>query len=442
MSEQSKAQAAPNSALNQPVYIVDGLRTPFLKAKGMPGPFSASDLAVMAGRSLLSRQSFRPEDIDEVVVGCVNPSENEANIGRLVGLRLGCGKATPGWTVQRNCASGMQSIDSALKDISLGRADLVLAGGTEAMSHAQLIYNRKMVTWFAQMMRAKTVGNKLAMLPKLNIASLFTPIVALMKGLTDPLSGLNMGQTAEILAYRFNITRKDMDEFSVRSHARAVAGREQGHFNEITPLYDNKGKFYTEDDGVRTDCSMEKLAKLKPFFDRKFGMVTAANSSQITDGAAMLLLASEKAVKQHKLPVLAKISDVNWAALDPDVMGLGPVMAVTPMLQRNNLQMNDVDFWEINEAFAAQVIACVRAWESEDFCKEYLGLSSAFGKLDESRLNVDGGAVAMGHPVGASGARIVMHLVNVLRRKNAKRGVASICIGGGQGGAMLLETVE
>lgn len=437
-----KTTAAPaKSKLEKPIYIVDSARTPFLKVRSGPGPFSASDLAVGAGRALLARQPFAPDEIDETIVGCVMPSENEANIGRLIGLRLGCGKSTPGWSVQRNCASGMQSLDSALKDIALGRADLVLAGGAEAMSHAPLLYNQVMVKWFAQSMRAKTVGAKMAMLAKLKPGSLLAPVIALLKGLSDPLSGLNMGQTAEILAYRFNITREEMDAYSVRSHQRAANAQKQGYFkDEMTTVYANNGKFYDFDDGVRADSSMEALAKLRPFIDRKFGLVTAGNSSQITDGAAMLVLASEDAVKKHKLQVQAKITDVHWAALDPDVMGLGPVMASTPMLMRNHLGMDDIEYWEINEAFAAQVLACLRAWKCKDFCKQQFGLDKAFGELNEDVLNVDGGAVAQGHPVGASGARIVLHLVNTLRRNKAKQGVATICIGGGQGGAMLIDT--
>ncbi len=421
------------------VYVVDGTRTPFLKVRGAPGAFSASDLAVKAGRTLLSRQPFSPQEIDEVIVGCVMPSENEANIGRLVGLRLGCGKQTPGWTVQRNCASGMQSLDSAIKDIALGRANLVLAGGTEAMSHAPLIFNQKMVRWFAQLQGAKSVVRKLAVMTRLR-PSYFAPIIALLRGLSDPLYGISMGQTAEILAHQFTITRDDMDAFAVQSHQRALAAQKEGHLEEIKPIFDNRGKFYTHDTGVREDSTMEALAKLRPYFDRKFGLVTAGNSSQVTDGAAMLILASEEAVEKHNLSVLGAISDTQWAALSPEVMGLGPVMAATPLLQRNNLSLDDIDYWEINEAFAAQVIACVKAWQSASFCQEHLGLADAFGQLDEARLNVDGGAIALGHPVGASGARIVLHLLDVLKRKQAKKGVAAICIGGGQGGAMLVES--
>lgn len=431
-----------NNSTKQPlnVYVVDGARTPFLKARGKPGPFAASDLAVQAGRVLLARQKFTPDQLDEVVIGCMMPSENEANIGRIIGLRLGCGDAVPGWTVQRNCASGMQALDSAVKDIACGRHDLILAGGTEAMSRAPLLFNRHMVNWFSSMMRAKTFGNKVAVVSKFR-PKFMTPIIALLKGLTDPILGINMGQTAEEIAYEFGITRQDMDEFAARSQQRAFTGQQEGIFTEVTPLYDSNGRVYEKDDGVRSDSTLESLAKLKPFFDKKFGRVTAANSSQVTDGAALLLLASEEAVNKYDLPVLGKIVDANWAALDPKVMGLGPVFSSVPVMQRNNLSMDDIDYWEINEAFAAQVIGCVRAMASDEFCKTHFGLDKAAGQIDESRLNIDGGAVALGHPVGASGARIVLHLLDVLKRKDAKRGIASICIGGGQGGTMLIERV-
>jgi acetyl-CoA C-acetyltransferase len=261
-----------------------------------------------------------------------------------------------------------------------------------------------------------------------------------MKGLTDPMVGLLMGQTAENLAYRFAITRRDMDEFSAQSHRRVLAAQKAGHFDgEIVTLFDRDGKVYAADDGVREDSTPENLAKLKPFFDRKYGNVTAGNSSQITDGAAWLVLASEEAVAKHKLPVLGTIVDSEWAGLDPAQMGLGPVYASTPILSRHHLALNDIDAWEINEAFAAQVIACLRAWASDDFCRDELGLGGALGQVATDRLNIDGGAIALGHPVGASGARIVLHLLNTLKRNEGRRGIASICIGGGQGGAMLVE---
>ncbi len=426
----------------QPVYVVDGARTPFLKAKGAPGPFAASDLAVQAGRSLLTRQPFAPSDLDEVILGCAAPSPDETNIGRMVALRLGCGLDVPGWTVMRNCASGMQALDSAMANIQSGRSQLVLAGGVDALSRAPLLYSDTMVLWFAQMMAARTMGAKLKQFAKLRPSVLLSPVIGLMKGLTDPVNGMLMGQTAENIAWKFGINRQQMDAFSVRSHQRAMAGREAGHLGEIVPLIDDKGNVYPDDDGVRGDASPAGMAKPKPFFDKKYGNITAANSSQITDGAAWLILASEEAVQKWNLKPLGRITDSQWSGLDPAQMGLGPVHAATPILQRHGLGLNDLDAWEINEAFAAQVLACLEAWKSESYCKEQLGLPSALGALDEERLNVDGGAVAIGHPVGASGARIVLHLLHVLRERKAKRGIATICIGGGLGGAMLVEAME
>lgn len=425
-------------SIPKPVYIIDGSRTPFLKAKGKPGEFAAVDLALGCAQPLLARQSFSAQQLDEVVVGCMMPGPDEANIARVIALRLGCGKKVPAWTVQRNCASGMQAIDSAASDISLGKANLVLAGGVEAMSHAPVLLNNAMVGWLGRLAASKKPFDKLKTFAALRPAHL-KPIIGLLRGLTDPVVGLSMGQTAENIAHRFNIDRLSMDSFAVQSHQRLAAAQENGLLNEIEALYDRNGHVYLHDDGVRKDSSTERLAKLRPVFDRDFGNVTAGNSAQITDGAAMLLLASEEAVKEFKLPVMGKLIDSHWAGLEPAQMGLGPVHSATPILQRNELSISDIDYWEINEAFAAQVLACLAAWEDESYCKEELGLDGALGKLDQNILNVDGGGVSLGHPVGASGARIVLHLLNVLERNNAKRGIATLCIGGGQGGAMLVE---
>lgn len=424
-----------------PVYIVDGARTPFLKARGKPGPLSASDLAVNAGRELLARQPFLPTDLGEVVLGCMMPSPDEANIGRLVALRLGCGKSIPAWTVQRNCASGMQALDSAFKDIASGRHDLVLAGGTEAMSRAPLLFNNRAVNWLSGLWGARTFGAKLKQFAEFRPAFL-APVISLLRGLTDPTVNLTMGQTAEVLAYRFDITREQMDEFSIESHRRVAVAEDNHHLTEVLPAYATNGNYFVADDGVRRDTTIDKLATLKPIFDKKYGSVTAGNSSQVTDGAALVILASEAAVKKYRLPVLARIVDTEWAGLEPAEMGLGPVFATSKLMQRFNLRKEDVDFWEINEAFAAQVLACLAAFEDEAFCRETLGLDHAIGSIDRNRLNVDGGAIALGHPVGASGARIALHLAEVLKREGAHRGIATICIGGGQGGAMLLENVS
>ena len=428
-------------AYTRDVYIVDGTRTPFLKAKGKAGPFSASDLAVRAGCELLQRQSFAPTDLDEVILGCVMPSMDEANIARLVALRLGCGQATPAFTVQRNCASGMQALDSAAKDIAMGRANLVLAGGTEAMSRAPLLYNDNMTNWMAGLMGAKDWKMKLKEYAQFR-PSFLKPVIALLRGLSDPYINLSMGQTAENLAYRFHITRQQMDEFALNSHLRVIAAQDENHLAEVETVYAADGNFFPADDGVRLDSTLEKLAKLQPYFDKTFGSVTAGNSSQISDGAAMLILASKEAVQKYRLPVLAKIVDTHWAGVDPAEMGLGPVYATQQLLKRQQRNMDSIDYWEINEAFAAQVIGCLSAFENADYCRKNFGTDGALGKIDPSRLNVDGGAIALGHPVGASGARIVLHLANTLRRQNAKTGVATICIGGGQGGAMLIENVS
>jgi len=433
----------------QPIYIVDGARTPFLKSRNRPGPFAASDLATAAGRALLMRQPFAPGELDEVILGCAAPSVDEVNIGRVAALRMGCGLKVPGWTVMRNCASGMQSIDSGIANMIAGRSSLVLAGGVDALSRAPLLYSEKMVLWFSSFMAARTPLQKAGMFLKLSPAQMLTPVIGIMKGLTDPIVGLLMGQTAENLAWRFGITRTQMDEYSARSHARVIRSQEShwldaahdGLAAELVPLYDAEGNLYAEDDGVRKDSTAQNLAKLKPFFDRKYGSVTPGNSSQITDGGAWLLLAGEEAVKRHGLAPVGRILDSQWAGLDPAQMGLGPVHAATPILRRHGLGLNDLDAWEINEAFAAQVLGCLAAWKDEKYCREELGLDRAMGELDPEKLNVDGGAIALGHPVGASGTRIVLHLLHVLKRTGGKRGIASICIGGGLGGAMLVEAL-
>jgi acetyl-CoA C-acetyltransferase len=269
------------------------------------------------------------------------------------------------------------------------------------------------------------------------------PVIGLERGLTDPITDLSMGQTAEILAHHFGISRKMADAYAVESHKRLAAAQEAGTLDdEVLPAFDREGSVYKHDDGVRPDSTLEKLGELKPVFEKPHGQVTAGNASQVTDGASWCVLASGEAVERHGLRPLARIVDSEWAALDPAVMGLGPVLSVTPLLQRTGLGAEDIDLWEINEAFAAQVLACLAAWQDADFCKQVLGLDAPFGAVARDRLNIDGGAISLGHPVGTSGNRIVLHLANAMARTGGKRGVATECIGGGQGGAMLLEKVS
>src|SRR5665213_941128 len=411
----------------RPVYIVDGSRTPFLKARSGPGPFTPVDLAVQCGRPLLARQPFAATEFDQVILGCVNVIADEMNPARVAALRLGMGEAMVAFTVQINCGSGMQSIDTAYRTIREGHSNLILAGGAEALSYAPLVWPQQGVRWFAGLAGAKGIGAKIMAALKARPAY-FKPIIGLERGLTDPITELNMGQTAEVVGHLFGITRAQSDAYAVESHKRLANAQSKGWLKgEVETAFARDGKFYDHDDGVRPDSSVENLAKLKPVFERPWGQVTAGNSSQITDGASWVILASEDAVAKHGLTPKAVILDSQWSA--------------TELLKRNELTLQDVETWELNEAFATQVLGCLAAWNDDKFCREILGLEGAAGEIDRARLNVDGGAISLGHPVGCSGNRIVLHLVNAMKRLGTRRGVATECIGGGLGGAMLIETV-
>ena len=345
------------------------------------------------------------------------------------------------FSVQINCGSGMQSIDTAYRYIRGGSHQMILAGGAEALSHAPLVLRQSAVEWFGRMNAAKGPLDQARAMTAIK-PGFFKPVIGLERGLTDPITELNMGQTAEILAHRFGIDRETADAYAMQSHHRLAAAQEDGTLeNEVMPAFDRDGTAYDHDDGVRPDSDMAGLAKLNPVFEKPYGKVTAGNSSQITDGASWCILASEKAVAAHGLEPLAEITDSEWAALDPSIMGLGPVLAATPMAQRHGFGVNDIDLWELNEAFAAQVLSCLAAWNDAEFCRAVLGLDAAFGRIDRDRLNVDGGAISLGHPVGTSGNRIVLHLANAMQKRGARRGIATECIGGGLGGAMMLEAV-
>ena len=427
--------------MTRPVYIIDGARTPFLKARNGPGPFTPVDLAVQCGRPLLARQPFKPSDFDSVILGCVNVIADEMNPARVAALRLGMGEAMVAFTVQINCGSGMQSIDTAYRTIREGSANMILAGGTEALSYAPLVWPQQGVRWFAGLATAKGIAAKAAAAFRLR-PSFLKPIIGLERGLTDPITDLNMGQTAEVVGHLFDITRAQSDAYAVESHKRLARAQAEGWLKgEVETAFHRNGKFYDHDDGVRVDSSVEKLGALKPVFERPWGQVTPGNSSQIADGASWTILASEEAVEKHKLTPKAVIVDSQWSALDPSVMGLGPVISATTLMQRNHLSLHDIETWELNEAFATQVLGCLAAWNDDTFCRKVLGLDGAAGEIDRAKLNVDGGAISLGHPVGTSGNRIVLHLVNAMKRLGTKRGIATECIGGGLGGAMLIETV-
>jgi len=427
--------------MSRPVYIVDGARTPFIKARGAPGPFTPVDLAVQCGRPLLLRQGFPADAFDLVILGCVNVIAEETNPARVAALRLGMGEAMVAFTVQINCGSGMQAIDTAFHYIAQGRAELILAGGAEALSHAPLVLSDDAARWLARMGQARSPVERLKVAADFRPAN-FKPVIGLERGLTDPIVDLNMGQTAELVAHQFGVTRHAADVYAAESQRRLARAQAEGHFEgELEPAFTRAGAVLDHDDGVRPDTTPDRLAKLPAAFERPWGKVTAGNSSQITDGASWVILASEAAVQEHGLTPRAVIVDSAWAALDPRIMGLAPTLAASALLKRRGLGLGDVELWEINEAFAAQVLACLAAWRDADYCRRVLDLDGAAGEIDPERLNVDGGAIGLGHPVGASGNRIVLHLVNALRRLGLKRGLATECIGGGQAGAMLLEAV-
>ena len=441
MNQQTKSRRKTASVAGRPVYIVDGARTPFLKVRGKPGPFSPVDLAVQCGRPLLLRQDLPPDAIDQVILGCVNVLADEMNPARIAALRLGMGEAMRAFTVQINCGSGMQSIDTAFRLIREGSRELVLAGGTEALSHAPLQFKDEAVEWLAGLRTASSLKQRAQQLADLR-PGYFKPELSLRQGLTDPIVGLSMGETAEVLAHLFDVQREEADQYAVISHKRVARAQEEGWFEgEVEPAVSAEGELFRQDDGVRADSSVAALGKLPPVFERPFGQVTAGNSSQVTDGASWVMLASEEAVKKYRLTPKVQILACEWSALDPKIMGLTPVLAMSGLLRRFNLAVADIGLWELNEAFAAQVLACLKALDDEEFCREALDLEAPPGRIDQALLNVDGGAVSLGHPVGASGNRIVLHLVNAMQRLGAKRGIASECIGGGQAGAMLLETV-
>ena len=396
---------------------------------------------MQCGRPLLLRQPFPPTAFDQVILGCVNVIADEMNSARVAALRLGMGEAMTAFTVQINCGSGMQSIDTAYRYIQEGISDLILAGGAESLSHAPLVFRKSAVEWYASLFGARDLAARLKAFLSVR-PSFFQPVIGLERGLTDPVVELNMGQTAEILAHDFHISRHDADAYAAESQQRLAHAHKEKYFEEeLEPAFGRDGRVFDYDDGERPDTTVESLAKLRPAFERPWGKVTAGNSSQITDGASWVILASDDAVKKYDLKPRARIVDSAWGALDPSIMGLGPVLSSTKLLQRHKLTLDTIELWEINEAFAAQVLACLAAWADESFCRRALNLPGAAGTIARDKLNVDGGAIGLGHPVGASGNRIVLHLVNAMKRLGKTRGIATECIGGGQGGAMLIEAV-
>jgi len=423
------------------IAIVSALRTPMARAGGKFRTMQADQLGAVLFRELMMRSPVHFDEVDEVIIGNVAQPIHAANIARVIALRAGFPEATPALTVHRNCASGMESITTAVSRIHAGEGKVYVCGGVESMSNIPLVYSEKMTTLFGNLARSKSALDKVRTLLGFRPAFL-KPIVGLMSGLTDPVSGLLMGNTAEVLAQDFGISREEQDLFALKSHQKAAKAKESGRFakESMSVVYDTYGgKYLDYDDGIREGQTLEKLAKLRPFFDRKNGTVTAGNSSQITDAAAGVLLMSESEAKKRALTPLGYLRDHAYAGLDPKRMGLGPVFATHKLFKQTGLSMDDIEIMEINEAFAAQVIACERAFASDAFAQKHLGRKKALGAIDPDILNVNGGAVALGHPVGMTGTRLVLSVLHELRLRGQQRGLATLCIGGGQGAALLLE---
>lgn len=426
------------------VWVVDGLRSPFAKAGGPLKEMKAVQLGVHVLRDLLYRMNLDPKSIDEVVIGNTGNPEDAANISRIIALESGIPQHVPAYTVHRNCASAMESVSQGFLKIKAGVADVMIVGGTESMSNMPLLFSKQMTEFFMQMMAAKTVPQKLQLLSTFRPAYL-KPIIAIQEGLTDAVCGLNMGQTAELLARESNISREDQDRFALKSHEKAVKAMESGRFKKeicpvpVPPKYES---FLSEDVGPRKGQTMEALAKLKPYFDRKNGTVTVGNACPITDGSCMLVLMRADKAKALGYKPLGKIRSVAFAGLEPERMGLGPAYSTPKALDEAGITMKDVGLVELNEAFAAQVIAVQKMMASKKFAEEKLGRSEATGEIRDEILNVNGGAIALGHPVGTTGARLVLTLLKEMQeRSSVQFGLATLCIGGGQGGSVIVEKV-
>lgn len=438
------------------VVIVDGLRTPFAKSGTSLAKVHPAEIGRVALKELFEKTSFDPNLVDEVIIGNTGNPADAVNISRVVALNAGVPQKTSAYTVHRNCASALESISNGFEKIRSGTMDTIVAGGTENMSQLPVLLPEKFQDLFGKLFAAKGPSQALPLLWRLfkydvntikalltsNQKSDFFPVIAVMKGLTDPFVGINMGQTAEILAKEFGISREQQDAFALRSHQLASKATKEGKMREeiaAFPLPPNYKETLTTDIGPRENQSMEALAKLKPFFDKKTGTITAGNSCPITDGAAMVILMSREKANALGYKPIASIRGYGFAGLEPERMGLGPVYATPVALKRSGLSMKDIGLVELNEAFAAQVLACQKAFDSDEFGRTKLGLPGKIGEIKNDIMNVNGGAIAMGHPVGTTGTRIVLTLAKEMKRRQVQFGLATLCIGGGQGGSMVLE---
>ncbi|NDG28253.1 MAG: thiolase family protein, partial [Proteobacteria bacterium] len=409
-----------------------GVRTPFAKAGTQLKDCSAVHLGVTALTETLAQADLGATEIDEVVFGNAGTPADAANISRVISLRAGLSEGTPAYTVHRNCASAMEAVAQGCLKIGSGLAEVMAVGGTESMSNMPLLFGHEMTELFAALNFAKSPSEKVKKLSEFRPQWL-KPVISIMEGLTDPISGLNMGQTAEVLARDFKISREAQDQYALRSHQRTVAAQKAGKFEkEVTPIAIEPefNEFLASDIGPRENQTIEALRKLKPFFDRENGTVTPGNSCPITDGAVALLLMNESKAKAEGRAILGTIAGYTFSGCEPKRMGMGPIYSSAQLLDALGLSLQDCDLVELNEAFSGQVLANQLAFASDKYCQEKLGRGKALGEISDDKLNVNGGAVALGHPVGSTGARLILTLLLELQRQNKKRGLATLCIGG------------
>ncbi len=428
---------------SEAVVLAAGLRTPWARAGVAFAKEDAAHLGARVARELIARTGIDPAEIDEVIAGSVGPPHDQANVARILALRAGIPWQVPARSVQRNCASGLEAVTTAIASIKAGEGEPSLCVGVEVMSAYPLIVGTRMTGLFAKLAKAKSLGARIAALSTFR-PSFLSPRVAIVEGLTDPTTGLMMGRTAELLARDFGLTRAELDAFACESHRRAAAARARGRFaTEIVPHLAlgarEGGKALAADDSIRDDQSAEKLGKLRPYFEKPDGVVTVGNSCGVTDGACALLVTTESRARALGLAPLARFKGHAFAGLDPSRMGLGPVFATAKVLEKTGCALSDFGAVELNEAFAAQVLACQKAFASDRFARETLGVAKALGTLDGARLNPNGGAIALGHPIGATGARLLLTAAHELRAGDHELTLATLCIGGGQGAAVVLE---
>ncbi len=427
------------------IVLAAGLRSPWVRAGGAFRHEDAGNLGAHVARELIARTGLDPAAIDEVIAGCVGPPHDQANIGRVIGLRAGVPQHVPARTVARNCASGIEAVTTAIANIKASFGDTYLAVGVEVMSGYPLIMGHRLTGYFEGLMKARSPMQKIGAALRFR-PSMLKPRIALVEGLTDPVSGMIMGKTAERLAKDWGLTRDECDGYAMRSHERAMDAQKSGRFDrEILPHLPPRAKpgsrSVDADDSIRADQSMERLGKLKPYFEKPDGIVTVGNSCGITDGAAALLVTTKKRAKELGLTPLARVRSFAWSGCEPQRMGLGPVYSSAGALKAAGCSLADMGVIELNEAFAAQVLACGRALESRAWADKHLGQGAALGELDLHRTNVHGGAIALGHPVGATGARLLLTAAHELEAGDHELALATLCIGGGQGGAVVLERI-